>query len=264
MEIFQEMAQEGITTIFVTHDQEEALFFGDLIAVMRSGSIEQVGRPEEVFLRPRTRFVAAFMGQTDFIPGRVKDNGIETPLGRLDLAISLPLGTQLEVALRPNHVALTTDGSPNSRILSRQFQGIAEADIGQGGQVQFPLVTHLPGQGHNTHILDNQRIGFDLPDQLGKQESGLIQFIRPDGCIESHINPHPFFMCKPGQGPQFGEPKVFSLHPGGKLLHTAINSICPCCQCCQKGSLAAGRREDLGYGLCIHTRYSMSLTGDVQ
>ena len=125
VEVRELLRQSGTTTIFVTHDQEEALFFGDLIAVMRSGSIEQVGRPEEVFLRPRTRFVAAFMGQTDFIPGRVKDNGIETPLGRLDLAISLPSGTQLEVALRPNHVALTTDGSPNSRILSRQFQGIA-------------------------------------------------------------------------------------------------------------------------------------------
>lgn len=123
-EVQELLRQSGTTTIFVTHDQEEALFFGDLIAVMRSGCIEQVGTPEEIFLQPRTRFVAAFMGQTDFIPGWVKDNGLETPLGYLGLATSLPSGTLLDVALRPNHIALTTDGSPNSRILSRQFQGI--------------------------------------------------------------------------------------------------------------------------------------------
>lgn len=123
-EVRELLRQSGTTTIFVTHDQEEALFFGDLVAVMRSGRIEQVGTPEEVFLQPRTRFVAAFMGQTDFIPGQVKDDGIETPLGRLDLATSLPSGTLLEVALRPNHVALTKTNNPNSQILSRQFQGI--------------------------------------------------------------------------------------------------------------------------------------------
>jgi iron(III) transport system ATP-binding protein len=124
-EVRELLRQSGTTTIFVTHDQEEALFFGDLVAVMRSGRIEQVGTPEEVFLQPQTRFVAAFMGQTDFIHGLVKDDGIETSLGRLDLAPALPSGTPVEVALRPNHVALATGGNPNGRIHSRQFQGIA-------------------------------------------------------------------------------------------------------------------------------------------
>jgi len=119
------LRQSGTTTIFVTHDQEEALFFGDLIAIMRSGRIEQIGTPEEIFLRPRTRFVAAFMGQTDFIPGQVTSKGIDTPLGHLNLDTSLPIGTQLEVALRPNHVALNPGVNHNSRILSRQFLGIA-------------------------------------------------------------------------------------------------------------------------------------------
>lgn len=124
-EVRELLRQSGTTTLFVTHDQEEALFFGDLIAVMRSGRIEQVGTPEEVFLQPQTRFVAAFMGQTDFIPGLVKDDGIETPLGQLDLAPALPSDTPVEVALRPNQVSLATDGDLNGQILSRQFQGIA-------------------------------------------------------------------------------------------------------------------------------------------
>ncbi len=119
------LRQSGTTTIFVTHDQEEALFFGDQIAVMRAGRIEQVGTPEEIYLRPRTRFVAAFMGQTDFVAGQVGQQGIETPLGRLAVETSLALGTPLEVGLRPIHVALTVGDKPNGRIVSRQFMGTA-------------------------------------------------------------------------------------------------------------------------------------------
>jgi len=119
------LVQSGTTTIFVTHDQEEALFFGDLVGVMRAGRIEQVGTPEEIYLRPRTRFVAAFMGKSDFIPGEVSGAGIETPLGRLELQSTLEVGTVLEVASRPNQVALTLDDPHNGRIVSRQFLGIA-------------------------------------------------------------------------------------------------------------------------------------------
>ncbi|UCG24583.1 MAG: ABC transporter ATP-binding protein, partial [Chloroflexota bacterium] len=119
------LRQSGTTTIFVTHDQEEALFFGDLIAVMRAGRIEQVGAPEEIYLRPQTRFVAAFMGQTDFVPGLVSEGGIETPLGRLALESNLALDTELEVALRPINVALAAGGEPNGHIVSRHFSGTA-------------------------------------------------------------------------------------------------------------------------------------------
>ena len=101
------------------------MFFGDLIAIMRDGRIEQVGTPEEIFLNPRTRFVAAFMGQTDFVQGKVNGGGIETPLGRLGRTTNLPTGTLLEVALRPIDVALSINGQHNGWIQSRQFLGIA-------------------------------------------------------------------------------------------------------------------------------------------
>ena len=124
-EVKELLQQSGTTTIFVTHDQEEALFFGDLVGVMRAGRIEQVGTPEEIYLQPRSRFVAAFMGQNDFIPGEVSSEGIETPLGRLVLPTRLEPGTMLEIASRPNQVALTLDEPHNGRIVSRQFLGIA-------------------------------------------------------------------------------------------------------------------------------------------
>jgi ABC-type Fe3+/spermidine/putrescine transport system ATPase subunit len=59
----------GVTFLFVTHDQEEALSLSDQIAVMNHGRIEQVGTPEEVYLRPRTRFVAGFLGTLNWING---------------------------------------------------------------------------------------------------------------------------------------------------------------------------------------------------
>ncbi|MCZ7668364.1 MAG: ABC transporter ATP-binding protein [Chloroflexi bacterium] len=70
----------GAMAVFVTHDQEEALFVGDEVAVMNAGRLEQLDTPERVFHAPRTRFVAAFMGHSDFIPGVVQAEGIETPL----------------------------------------------------------------------------------------------------------------------------------------------------------------------------------------
>ena len=123
------LKQNGATAVFVTHDQEEALFLGDQIAVMNEGILEQLGTPQEVFHRPRTRFVAEFMGKTDFVPGYVNGRGIALVLGHLPLPhISLPAGTAVSVAVRPDDVALQAaegDEAANGRILSRQFTGIA-------------------------------------------------------------------------------------------------------------------------------------------
>jgi len=119
------LKQNQATAIFVTHDQEEALFLGDQIAVMNEGRIDQVGTPEMVFHRPQSLFVAEFMGQTDFISGRLTEAGIETPLGVLPQSLPLPEGTEIEIALRPDDVGIEADDSGNGRILSRQFMGIA-------------------------------------------------------------------------------------------------------------------------------------------
>jgi iron(III) transport system ATP-binding protein len=132
------LRQSDTTTLWVTHDQSEALFIGDLVGVMRAGRLEQIGPPEEVYLQPQTRFVAGFMGQTDFIPGRMAaSGGADTALGRIPVLVSLPAGAAVEIALRPDDVDFTPiDGSPggalgspvssaNARIVSRQFLGIA-------------------------------------------------------------------------------------------------------------------------------------------
>lgn len=119
------LKKSGTTAIFVTHDQEEALAVGDKVAVMANGHIEQIGTPEEIFHQPRSRFVAEFMGQTDFLPGSVATHGIETALGLLPQTASLPNGTAVELAIRPDDVQITTDADGNGTVLSRQFIGIA-------------------------------------------------------------------------------------------------------------------------------------------
>ena len=113
------------TAIFVTHDQEEALFLGDEVAVMRDGRIEQVGPAERVFHAPRTRFVAEFVGQSDFIPGMVTLAGLETALGTLPAPPVLVPGKAVSVAVRPDDVRLLADPQGTAVVLSRQFLGIA-------------------------------------------------------------------------------------------------------------------------------------------
>jgi iron(III) transport system ATP-binding protein len=113
------------TAIFVTHDQEEALFIGDRVAVMNQGQLEQLGTPYDLFHRPSTRFVAAFMGETDFVPGMVTGQGVVTPLGILPQSINLAEGTAVAVAVRPDDVTLAADNEGNGRIVARRFVGIA-------------------------------------------------------------------------------------------------------------------------------------------
>src|SRR3546814_9250241 len=74
-ELKQIQRELGITTIFVTHDQEEALAMSDKAVVMDHGRVEQVGAPEDVYRWPATRFVARFLGQSNILPGRAETSG---------------------------------------------------------------------------------------------------------------------------------------------------------------------------------------------
>ncbi|WP_338898587.1 ABC transporter ATP-binding protein [Streptomyces sp. TG1A-60] len=89
----------GLTVIYVTHDQEEALVLSDRIAVMRNGLIEQFDTPRELFERPRTPFVADFLGAANFIPGRVEEHTDEHTLVRLDQCGSLLKARRQDVAI---------------------------------------------------------------------------------------------------------------------------------------------------------------------
>ncbi|MEN2981231.1 MAG: ABC transporter ATP-binding protein [Thermus sp.] len=91
----------GATFILVTHDQEEAMAVSDRIGVMEGGQLLQVGSPEEVYERPRTRFVAEFLGAANLIPARRTPLGVETPFGPFPLRVPWEEGL---LALRPERV----------------------------------------------------------------------------------------------------------------------------------------------------------------
>jgi iron(III) transport system ATP-binding protein len=111
------------TVVFVTHDQDEALYMGDRLAVLNRGHLEQIGTPEEIFHESNTRFVSEFMGDSDFLRGKVTSQGIHTELGLLKQGADLPISTPVEIAIRADDVDFQMDGSGNSIIVERFFRG---------------------------------------------------------------------------------------------------------------------------------------------
>jgi putative spermidine/putrescine transport system ATP-binding protein len=95
----------GITTLYVTHDQEEALALSDRVAIMRQGRIEQIGTPADIYHRPATRFVAQFIGSSNLIKGRALSHGLETMDGIWPLEMS-GTGKQVTALYRPEHVEI--------------------------------------------------------------------------------------------------------------------------------------------------------------
>ena len=118
------LRSSGVTAVYVTHDQEEALFMGDRVAVMNAGSLEQVSTPEDIFHHPSTRFVARFLGIADFIPARATEDGLVTEIGALHPPVSLSPETEVEVMVRPDDVAIRPSDAGLGRVLSRTFRGM--------------------------------------------------------------------------------------------------------------------------------------------
>jgi putative spermidine/putrescine transport system ATP-binding protein len=116
----------GITTLFVTHDQAEALSIADRVGVMRSGRLEQVGPPDEVYARPATPFVAEFVGAMNRLPGVLRAAGRVTVLGT-EVAADDPaghaVGAEVDVLVRPEAVEVRADPGGDARVVTRTFLG---------------------------------------------------------------------------------------------------------------------------------------------
>jgi iron(III) transport system ATP-binding protein len=109
------------TALLVTHDQEEALSLADRLAVMREGRIVQVGAPEEVYVRPASRWAAQFVGEVNVLSGVAHGSGVETELGVFDLRA--PASGSVHVAVRPEQLELRADHDGNAEVVAREFRG---------------------------------------------------------------------------------------------------------------------------------------------
>jgi spermidine/putrescine transport system ATP-binding protein len=104
--------ETGITFIFVTHDQEEALTMSDRIAVMSNGKIQQVGTAKDIYIHPKNRFVASFIGETNFLHGKAEAGALRLGTGERVEVPGLSAGGEATVSVRPEQVrlAVPSDG----------------------------------------------------------------------------------------------------------------------------------------------------------
>ena len=148
----------GMTSVFVTHDQEEALKMSDRVAVMNAGRLEQIGAPDEVFERPRTRFVADFMGFGNIIeaigtgPTTAVADGVS-----LHAETTLPAG-KITVAIRAERIDLSANGQPGPNSAAGTIAGTAY----QGSLATYRV--HLDGErGATLDIRETNRTASGRP-----------------------------------------------------------------------------------------------------
>ncbi len=143
-EIRRIQLEVGTTTLFVTHDQEEALAIADRVGVMRSGRLEQIAAPEELYSRPVNDFVADFVGVTNRLPGTAVAQaatvlGVDVPL----LPGSATPGP-VEVLVRPEHLEVVDDDRGGARIAAVSFLGAHGRVVLDHPDVSAPIIVQVP------------------------------------------------------------------------------------------------------------------------
>ena len=164
----------GITTIFVTHDQEEALSISDRVAVLDQGVIQQIGTPMELYDHPANRFIADFVGTINLVRGRVEQNGERAHfdsslLGRIDLPVAVNRTCEAEIAIRPHTLAVVSADHPGDTgrvwveavVAEREFLGeFVRYTVVVGDAALIADVPHFVGSA--SHAPGTRvRIGID-------------------------------------------------------------------------------------------------------
>jgi iron(III) transport system ATP-binding protein len=131
----------GTSALLVTHDQAEALSLADTVAVMRDGRVLQVGTPEEIYERPRSRWLAEFLGEADVLPGTASAGVVECELGRF--SVRQDLEGVVDVVLRPESVAIGVGAAhahhTEARVMDRAFYGhdqLVDLELASGVRVR--------------------------------------------------------------------------------------------------------------------------------
>jgi ABC-type Fe3+/spermidine/putrescine transport system ATPase subunit len=139
IELRQIQREVGITTIFVTHDQEEALTLSDRIAIFNEGRVVQVGSPHAVYERPASAFAASFLGDANFFAGRVAAEAgqIETDVGRCIATLDAlpPAGARITVAVRPEKMLLETAAA--ERDAPNRWPGVVKQAVYSGSSITY-------------------------------------------------------------------------------------------------------------------------------
>src|SRR5579883_2752035 len=155
VEIRELQRKLGLTTVMVTHDQEEALTMADRLVVMSEGRIRQIGTQQELYNHPQNRFVANFIGRTNFFEGAVTAPGRFRSAGGLDIAFAAGAAERRLLAVRPEKIRLGREASPNC------FPGVVERVTYLGSQTEYQ-VRLASGEAVAIHA-QNAQNGADEP-----------------------------------------------------------------------------------------------------
>jgi spermidine/putrescine transport system ATP-binding protein len=156
LELKRIQTEVGITFVYVTHDQEEALTMSDRIAVMHDGVVEQLGTPEELYERPTSRFVADFIGSTNLLRGRIEPDGwVRLTSGEIAHVAhdGLAAGTEVEISVRPEAIALVPPGA----------QGAIKATVEQAAYLGTTISYQLRSAGGLALTVLSPKTGIRLP-----------------------------------------------------------------------------------------------------
>jgi ABC-type Fe3+/spermidine/putrescine transport system ATPase subunit len=182
VELKQIQREIGITTIFVTHDQDEALSLCDRIAIFKDGKIEQMGTPGEVYERPRTEFAAGFLGAANFLrgdplPGNADAGQMRLATGDI-IKTSRPFASQgpAVVVVRPEKllIAASTGAAPSSETTLNQLSGKIERLVYLGSNTTY-VVRHATGE-----LTVNQQNLAEEPLPVG---TAVSLSWRPEHCV---------------------------------------------------------------------------------
>ncbi len=156
----------GLTTVFVTHDQEEALAIADRLIVMNRGAVEQVGAPETLYDAPQTAFVADFIGKSTFFAGRVEAPGLFRAEGGAPIRFAGARRDGALLAVRPEKIAAAPEGGLGA--FDNRFDGVATAATFLGATVELrarldagpEVVAHLANRGEGWRPAPGARVSL--------------------------------------------------------------------------------------------------------
>ena len=161
LELKQIQQEVGITFIYVTHDQEEAMTMSNRIAVMSNGLVQQIGAPREIYEHPHNRFVADFIGETNFLEGTVEeiDKVVKLSIGNSHLIgrtdVPLSVGQKAYLAIRPEKINIYPPGKVTVRDIELDAEQIADAFGGRVPSGPFDI-KQLLKQEHESMFVNGQ------------------------------------------------------------------------------------------------------------
>jgi putative spermidine/putrescine transport system ATP-binding protein len=148
----------GTTTLFVTHDQEEAMAISDRVGVMNNGVLEQIDTPDVLYNQPATDFVAAFVGVMNKIPSQLTDGHVEVFGKRLKVIKSEQSAGKVHALIRPESIKIKTNSTnPNAKVLTRSFLGASSnivCQLSDGTIVQSLMTSSASGDLHPGSSVD--------------------------------------------------------------------------------------------------------------